>query len=631
MKLNFMGETDELMEGIRILEEELSFQSAGDGFPVHVQQLPAGPLKVERTADHATITYTKKIHFFRALGLLLEHFDEQNKFEVTEEPQFATNGVMLDVCQGNAVINVPNIKKLLKKMSVMGLNMMMLYCEDSYDVKEEPYFGYMRGRYSEEELRECDRFADQLGIEMIPCMQTLAHLIDVLKWDRYSDMKDDDDTLLVGYEPTYEFIERIIQAASTPFKTNRIHIGMDEAWKLGQGNYLLRNGYRDKADIMNEHLERVMGIVTKLGLEPMIWSDMYFRAASPTGDYYDLTSTVSKETIEGAPKNLQLVYWDYNHHEEGTYVEMIRRHKAFGSTPLFAGGIWGWNGFTVDYEKTFLTTNAALQACKAEGVQEVFATIWGDGGVESNIYAHLLGLQLFAEHGYSRQLERDKLNRRFKFCVRGNVDDFFEMTYLDKLPGMESKVGYRYTNPSKYLMWQDPLAGLFDKNIEGLGMKEHYSGLAMSMRQKAEANPDWRFLFEFLGKTASTLSLKAELGIQIYQAYQDDDKSALRSITDSVIPALIEQAGDLRKTHRHLWMETNKPLGWEVLDIRYGGMLARLDTTSQRIADFLEGRVEKIDELEQDRLYFSGQPGLVSCNVYTKMASASRLSFSLGF
>jgi hexosaminidase len=513
----------------------------------------------------------------------------------------------------------------------MGLNMMMLYCEDSYDVKEEPYFGYMRGRYSEEEMRECDRFADELGIEMIPCMQTLAHLIDVLKWERYSDMKDDDDTLLVGYEPIYEFIERMIHAASAPFKTKRIHIGMDEAWKLGQGSYLLQNGYRDKAEIMNEHLERVMGIVTKLGLEPMIWSDMYFRAASPTGDYYDLTSKVSKEAIENAPKNLQLVYWDYNHHEEGTYVEMIRRHKEFGSTPLFAGGIWGWNGYTVDYDKTFITTNAALQACKAEGVQEVFATIWGDGGCESNIYAHLLGLQLFAEHGYARQLDEDKLKSRFQFCVKANVDDFFEMTYLDKLPGMEAKVGYRFTNPSKYLMWQDPLAGLFDKNIEGLGMSEHYSGLAKSMQEKAETNPDWRFLFEFLAKTASVLALKAELGIQIYQAYQEGDKSKLTSINDTVIPALVEQVRELRRTHRHLWMEINKPLGWEVLDIRYGGLLARLDTTSQRIADFLHGNVENIDELEQERLYFSGEPGLVSCNYYTKMASASRLSFSLGF
>ena len=72
----------------------------------------------------------------------------------------------------------------------------------------------------------------------------------------------------------------MIKAAAAPFKTKRIHIGMDEAWKLGQGNYLKLHGYRKKIDIMSEYLGRVLQITDRLGLRPMIWSDMYFRGAS---------------------------------------------------------------------------------------------------------------------------------------------------------------------------------------------------------------------------------------------------------------------------------------------------------------------------------------------------------------
>ena len=36
----------------------------------------------------------------------------------------------------------------------MGLNSMMLYTEDTYTVDNYPYFGYLRGRYSKEELKE---------------------------------------------------------------------------------------------------------------------------------------------------------------------------------------------------------------------------------------------------------------------------------------------------------------------------------------------------------------------------------------------------------------------------------------------------------------------------------------------
>ncbi len=31
-------------------------------------------------------------------------------------------------------------------MAVMGLNMLMLYAEDSYVIEGEPWFGYMRGK-----------------------------------------------------------------------------------------------------------------------------------------------------------------------------------------------------------------------------------------------------------------------------------------------------------------------------------------------------------------------------------------------------------------------------------------------------------------------------------------------------
>ena len=62
----------------------------------------------------------------------------------------------------------------------------------------------MRPRFTFEQLKECDEYAAMFGIEMIPCMQTLAHLPDVLKWSVYADIKEDNTTLLVGSERTYE-------------------------------------------------------------------------------------------------------------------------------------------------------------------------------------------------------------------------------------------------------------------------------------------------------------------------------------------------------------------------------------------------------------------------------------------
>ena len=61
-------------------------------------------------------------------------------------------GVMID-CSRNAVMNVSAFKKMADILSSLGYNTIRLYTEDTYEVDGEPYFGYLRGRYSKAELR----------------------------------------------------------------------------------------------------------------------------------------------------------------------------------------------------------------------------------------------------------------------------------------------------------------------------------------------------------------------------------------------------------------------------------------------------------------------------------------------
>ena len=102
-------------------------------------------------------------------------------------------GVMVD-CSRNAVMNVASVKKFAKLIRSMGYNTLMLYTEDTYEVDNQPAFGYHRGRYSQAELRELDQYCLSIGMEMIPCIQTLAHLPCIFKWnDVYNDIRDIDD------------------------------------------------------------------------------------------------------------------------------------------------------------------------------------------------------------------------------------------------------------------------------------------------------------------------------------------------------------------------------------------------------------------------------------------------------
>src|SRR5690606_20151108 len=103
----------------------------------------------------------KDYNFFRAFSLFIEHSQKQASFSITENTHFRTIGPMFDLSR-NTVMNMESFKAMLRKLAMMGFNTAMLYMEDTYEIKGEPYFGYMRGRYSEEELRELDSYAADL-------------------------------------------------------------------------------------------------------------------------------------------------------------------------------------------------------------------------------------------------------------------------------------------------------------------------------------------------------------------------------------------------------------------------------------------------------------------------------------
>lgn len=171
-------------------------------------------------------------------------------------------------CSRNAVKNIQTVKKLIRNLAMIGYTSLMLYTEDTYEVENEPMFGYLRGRYTKAEMKELDAYANQWGIELIPCIQTLAHLNQLTRY-KYSHFKcfDCEDILFVGEERTYALIDNMFKTLSECYASRRIHIGMDEAWLLGRGKYLNKNGLAPRFEILCVHLQKICEIARKYGLK----------------------------------------------------------------------------------------------------------------------------------------------------------------------------------------------------------------------------------------------------------------------------------------------------------------------------------------------------------------------------
>ena len=629
MKILFTGDTSELQYGINEIADWLKVDIEIGEYIFEVSQVRGSDIIVKLDGYNGHITYDKKHHFFRAFGLAVEQMCYGNtSFTISESPKFETIGTMLECSQCNALFNMKYSKDFIRQLALMGQNMLMLYCEDNYYVPEHPMFGYMRPKYSEAEFKEMDDYAYSLGIELIPCIQTLAHLSVALKPKIFDNIRDYPACLLVGSEDTYEFLRNIIRAASRPFRSKKIHIGMDEAFRLGTGQYLRLNGYRPAKDIMLEHVNRVYEIVTEMGLEPMMWDDMFFSTIG-SKKHNQRGLTVPQEVKDLIPENMKIVYWTYYPHSPEAYDDFIGQRFQLNDKVMFAGGSHGWFGYAYTFSNTYEEAELALNSCKRMGVKEVMITTWGGLGSECPKLLNLIGCQLYAEHGYTDGLTKEGFARRFKFCTGGDLNDFEKLEYIDRIPQVE-----KYPDPAKYnssrpLMWQDILTGLADKNFEGYENNAHYKALSASLKEAVGRNGQFDRIFEFESLVAEVLSIKSEIGTRLVNAYRNEDKKQLSEYASTILPELSARVKQLRALHRELWFEQYKNMGWDVVDMRYGSLLARTDSAIYEIKAYLEGKLEKLDELEVERQYYNGYSGPIpSLWDYSRVATPSRMCVS---
>ena len=524
----------------------------------------------------------------RAYMLLAKAIAEgKSEVEIAEKASFDTCGVMLDMSFGS-VTKASGVKKYLDYMALFGMNMLMLYTEDTYEIEGYPFFGYQRGRYTEAELREIDDYAYELGIEVIPCIQTFGHLGKFLRYKQHSNIAENERVLLHGEEETYKFIEACISACRKAFRTDRIHIGCDETHGLGFGKSFARDGLRDRFEIFNEHVTRVFDICKKYGYQPMMWSDMYSTLASKSGNVYDVDTEIPKEVVDAMP-DADMVFWDYYHTNNDFYRNNLIKHQKLGRPLHFAGGIWTWNGQAPNFKWTYQTVKPALEECLDLGVRSVFAAAWAYGDI--NHIQALPCLAVYSEYCYrGLDCKKEDIDSVAEFItgMSGELCDAISDFYCEES-------GDR--NTGKLMIWADPLVYLlpyaFDyKKIEG------YYENSLKVFEKYPNAPYIDF-YKVLFRVALE---KTRIFMTLNERYKAKDIEWLRTFKEETLPSLIADYEELYELHDRYWHEECKTHGWEKLGNAYASATDRLRYTAREIGKYLDGRIDKIEALEAEQL-----------------------------
>jgi len=621
MKLYISPMLDDLKDGLSLLSLcgiEIVCEADAD-VVVAVATADSGLTVSYDGAKAASITYSRRVEFFRGVSYLLGG----KAVEVKETAKFDSNGFMLD-CSRNAAPTLDTIKMTLVRMALMGLNTMQLYTEDMYTLEDRPYFGYMRGRYTDEELKAVDDTAYALGIEVVPCIQTLAHLATVLRWSAFSDLIDCNDIMMAGEDSTYAFVTEMIKKMRSLFRSKRINIGMDEAHMIGLGNYMKKHGVRPRVDIMCEHIARVLGICKEYDFTPMMWSDMFFHLAN--GSYDNADQAIDKTIIDKVPEGVSLVYWEYYSDDKNRYDTVLKQHKQFNNPIVFAGCAWKWNGLLPEIKFSFKATRAALTQCIGNGIGDVFATAWGDDGAECPLNVVLPVLQLYAEIDYhGGDVSDELLAERFEMCTEGKFDDFLLLDKPNRTTENQPAIGL---NPSKYLLYQDVMQGLFDRHVDKETFPAFFAATAKELREAGERNPLYQYLFEYEAALCELLSVKCVAGIDLREAYLKGDRDTLKRYADKELDALADKLQSFIDLFYDGWVSENKVFGFDALDLRLGGLMGRIRTAKKRVQAYLDGKLDKLEEFDETRLYFDNRADdnadpNTFCNTWTRIATAS--------
>lgn len=160
-------------------------------------------------------------------------------------------------------------------------------------------------------------------------------------------------------------------------------------------------------------------------------------------------------------------------------------------------------------------------------------------------------------------------------------------------------------NTSKWLLWEEPAFGFVSPSMQasGIDLEHHFASLAAYLANRLlpadRSSSPTRSLTEYPLNArlrlpyllAKVLSLKSGLRLRLHLAYVANDWAKMEHLGGLHGSRLAELRGLLKQLinyHRQLWMSMNAPFGWEVVELRYGGLASRLETMHLRITALLK-------------------------------------------
>lgn len=584
---------EDLRKGAEIILSEYKLL---DG-EIRLEGMKSDEFFVERDKNVVRIGYTRKVEFFRGLGIAIARNDES--YAVKERCAFESFGYMLDFSR-NGVMTEKTVEKTIRMIALMGYTDLQLYTEETYELDGEPYFGYLRGGLKQSEMKRLNDYASIFGIELVPCIQTLGHLSRMMRWRTYFEICEGYDVLLPNEEKTYALIDKMFATLRKCFTTKKVNICMDEAVSLGRCVYWDKHGaIKDRLEIFVKHLNRVNEIAKKYGFEyPMMWSDMFLDIVGDV-DVHRGNKLVDESIRKQVPENVTLVYWCYAY---VPYLEnVIKSHQTFNRDLCYAGAVRRYCSHAPHNSSSVHNVSLQIDACKKFGLNKFLLTNWGDGGNECSFFAGLPTLYLAIEFGYGH--DRKSATEKFGKLFGSSLDDMFLLDSANMYKGYETQ----WTVRAECNLYGPYLLNPYTRQSR-VGDEKEYLQHVKALENAKENAGEWAYMFDTQITLCKLLSYKLTLPFRTKELYKAKDKKGLKKLIKTDYEPLKKLYVEFREKSAVQWYKECNPHGFDVIEQRLGGMIFQTQSVMNRLNDYIHSRIDTIEELEVETLALSGNP-----------------------
>lgn len=511
---------------------------------------------------------------------------------IEDAPELGMRGVLLDVSRGK-VPTLATLERVVDLMVGLKLNLLMLYTEHVFRFRRHPLIGEDASPMSASELRELDDYASERHVELVPTLQSLGHMQQILKLPRYSGLAESDKkwSLSPALDESYAFLDDLYSEYLGNFRSHWFNANCDEPVDLGKGR---SKEWADKEGIgavFAAHLERVRALAAMHGKKTMAWADVVH-------DHPD--------AIPHLPKDLVLIDWWYEADHDFDRVRVFRDH---GFEFLTAAGTSSWNTLFPRVTNAIANIRGHAEAAKRYGAMGLVITDWGDNGHYNLLGNSIYPLAFAAQAAWGRSdLEPATFDRAFSLQLFSDSTGFWGRLY--RRVGSLHETGFDHFNhsPLKSLYFDDLTEPKFTHRVEP-------SALKATLVKLVQARAD--FERERDGRPAARQEECAELGFAIdasivaarkglagarYLTLVGNTKAgwrgsgrrrrlkrgqrAPRTSHEALASELARLASEqvrLKRAHHQLWLARNRRSNFELTASYYDGSIRGLRRAARRL------------------------------------------------